>query len=49
MPVIAREWKAEYDKKWKEYKAYTGNYYETKVVKQGIRTSLNPNLYPTLS
>lgn len=48
-PTQMAYWKAEYDKKWKEYKAYVGNYYQTKVVTQGIRTSLNPNLYPTLS
>lgn len=48
-PTQAKQWKDEYDKKWKEYKAYVWNYYDTKVVRQWIRTSLNPNLYPTLS
>lgn len=48
-PEQAREWKAEYDKKWKEYKAYLANMNDSLVVKQGVQSILNPNLFPVLS
>lgn len=48
-PQQALTWKNEYDKRWKEYRAYIANYNTDLVVKTGVQTSINPNLYPVLS
>lgn len=48
-PEQAQEWKVEYDKKWKEYKAFMANMNDSLVIKQGVQSIINPNLFPVLS
>lgn len=48
-PVQAKQWADLYTEWFEKYRVYIDNKIDNVVVKQGIRTQMNPNLYPVLS
>lgn len=48
-PTQAKQWGDLYTEWFEKYRVYVDNKIDNVVVKQGIRTQMNPNLYPVLS